>query len=130
MARVAAAVALDLEGADIVLGHGANVGGPLDAFLLAAEPETTLANNEATASSPVTVDSDVGIAVTDGVTTVVAGEGPVGRAYTVTVTNNGPSTATGAVWDGAFPDGQLTQGVRRGLSRWRTRRGRTRRGRQ
>jgi uncharacterized repeat protein (TIGR01451 family) len=81
------------------------------ATVSAAEPETTLANNEATASSPVTVDSDVGIAVTDGVTTVVAGEGPVGRAYTVTVTNNGPSTATGVVWDGAFPGGQLTQGV-------------------
>jgi hypothetical protein len=53
--------------------------------------------------------ADLGVTVTDGLATVVAGDGP-GPASTVTVANAGPSVATSVVLTVTWPAG-LTQGT-------------------
>ncbi len=63
-----------------------------------AEPagtsDSNQGNNNATDTDTVTPSADLVIAKTDGVTSVVAG---TPTTYTITVTNNGPSSVTGAI---------------------------------
>ena len=51
-----------------------------------------------------TTSANLSITKTDGVTSVTAGDGVV-RTYTITVTNGGPSNATGVSVSDTFPAG-------------------------
>ncbi len=59
----------------------------------------------------VIASADLGVTVTDGLATVVAGDG-LTHAYTITVANGGPSAATGAnltvSWPAGFSQGALS----------------------
>src|SRR5262249_27349665 len=64
------------------------------------DPDST--NNSATDNDLLTPSADLSIAKTDGRTSVVPG---TNTTYTITVTNNGPSTVTGAVVTDVLPTG-------------------------
>jgi len=59
-----------------------------------------LANNSATDTDAITVKADLKITVTDGKSSVVAGQK---NNYTISVSNSGPSNVTGAVVMDNFP---------------------------
>ena len=79
------------------------------ATVSASEADVNGSNNQRSLTTAVVVRGEVGVTVTDNVNTVDAGDG-VGRAYTVAVTNNGPSTATGVVVSGPLPSGTQANG--------------------
>ena len=64
--------------------------------------DPTGGNNSATDTDILTPRADLSITKTDGQTTVAPG---TNRTYTITVTNNGPSTVTGAVVSDLLPAG-------------------------
>ena len=64
--------------------------------------ESSPDNNSATATTTVAASADLSITKTDGQTTVVPG---TDHTYTITVTNNGPSTVTGATVSDLLPAG-------------------------
>ncbi len=66
----------------------------------AAVTDPNSANNSATDTDTLTPQGDLVITKTDGVTSVVPGNTVT---YTITATNNGPSTATGATVADTFP---------------------------
>ncbi len=68
----------------------------------ATEAESNAANNTATATTAINGSVDVGIVKTDSADPAVAG-GTL--TYTITVTNNGPSTATNVVVTDPLPTG-------------------------
>ncbi len=57
----------------------------------------------------VTTSADLGVAVSDGLASVVAGDG-LGHGYTITVSNGGPSDATAASLAAVWPTG-FSQGL-------------------
>jgi uncharacterized repeat protein (TIGR01451 family) len=57
-------------------------------------------NNSATDNDTLTPQADLGVTVSDGVTTAVPG---TQTTYTITVTNTGPSAVTGALLTDNFP---------------------------
>jgi uncharacterized repeat protein (TIGR01451 family) len=68
----------------------------------ATDPDTS--NNTATASTTVNPAANLGIAMTDTPDPVLQGQTV---SYDITVTNNGPSTATGVVVTGSLPSCSL-----------------------
>ncbi len=66
----------------------------------ANEPDTNPANNSSTESTTITPSSDLKVTVTDGKTTIAAGQNDT---YTIKVTNLGPSNITGATVTDNFP---------------------------
>src|SRR3989449_383009 len=74
-----------------------------------SDPNT--ANNTASDTNTVATSADLSVTKTDGVTTVIAGDG-VTRTYTITVSNAGPSDATSVTlsdtWPGGFTRGTTT----------------------
>ena len=62
--------------------------------------ESSPADNSATDSNTITVKADLKVTLTDGKSTAVAG---TKSTYTITVSNLGPSNASGAVINDAFP---------------------------
>ncbi len=72
------------------------------AVVSATETESNTANNTATATTTVNANVDVAVVKTDSADPVVAG-GTL--TYTITVTNNGPSTATNVVVTDPLPTG-------------------------
>ncbi|WP_170113214.1 beta strand repeat-containing protein [Ahniella affigens] len=62
--------------------------------------DPTPGNNSATDTDTIAGNGDLSITKTDGVTTVTAGGSTI---YTITATNGGPSTATGATVADTFP---------------------------
>ena len=74
------------------------------ATVSATTADPNAANNTATDSNTVTTSANLSITKTDGVTSVTAGDGVV-RTYTITVTNGGPSNATGVSVSDTFPAG-------------------------
>jgi len=73
------------------------------------DPDHT--NDSSTSTTTVTRKADLSVTKTDGVTSVTAGDG-VTRTYTITVTNNGPSDASGVtlsdMWPAGFNRGTIT----------------------
>jgi uncharacterized repeat protein (TIGR01451 family) len=67
--------------------------------------DNNLANNSASDSDTLTPQADLSVAVTDGKTTVVPGSIDT---YTITVTNNGPSTVSSLTLTDAMPAALLT----------------------
>jgi uncharacterized repeat protein (TIGR01451 family) len=76
------------------------------------DPDPT--DNTATETTPVVVSADLSVTKTDGVTSVIAGDG-VTYTYTIVVTNGGPSTATEVdlfdTWPAGFSRGTVTPGL-------------------
>jgi len=72
--------------------------------------DTNAVNNFATDTDTLTPQGDLSITKTDGVTSVAAGDG-ITYVYTLTVTNQGPSVATGVsvadTWPAAFKQGSF-----------------------
>jgi uncharacterized repeat protein (TIGR01451 family) len=62
--------------------------------------DTNTANNTATDSDTLTPQADLSVAMTDGKTTIVPG---TSNTYTITVTNNGPSTLSSVTLTDAIP---------------------------
>src|SRR5207245_1110444 len=64
--------------------------------------DTNLGNNSSTDTDQLTPEADLSITKDDGMTTAVPG---TNDTYTVTVTNSGPSTVTGATVSDVLPAG-------------------------
>jgi uncharacterized repeat protein (TIGR01451 family) len=81
------------------------------ASVSSATPDSDTSNNSASDTNTVTIGADLSVTKTDGVATVVAGDG-VTRTYTITVQNAGPAQATAVSltdsWPGAFVRGATT----------------------
>jgi uncharacterized repeat protein (TIGR01451 family) len=68
--------------------------------LAANEPDTNASNNSSTENTTITASSDLKITVTDGKSSIAAGQKDT---YTIKVTNSGPSSVTGAAVTDNFP---------------------------
>jgi uncharacterized repeat protein (TIGR01451 family) len=92
----------------LVVAVGADVRSQLTntATVTAAEQEDDLDNNTATATTQVTPQVDLAITKSDSPDPVVAGQT---LTYTITVTNNGPSAATGVTVSDTLPTGLTYQ---------------------
>src|SRR5439155_633789 len=64
------------------------------ASVSASTPDPVSGNNSATQATGVSTSADLSVSKTDGVATVTAGTSTI---YTITVTNNGPSTVPAGV---------------------------------
>ena len=71
---------------------------------VSALSDENLAAVSATDLTDVTAAADLGLTVSDGLTTVTAGDG-LSHAYTITVTNAGPSDATAVSLTDSWPSG-------------------------
>jgi uncharacterized repeat protein (TIGR01451 family) len=84
---------------------GASVAGTITntATVSGNQPDPDPSNNTSTAITTVSTQSDLSIVKTGSPNPVVAGNN---LTYTLTVTNNGPSTATGVTISDPFPSGE------------------------
>jgi len=71
-----------------------------NANVAANEPDTNISNNSSTESTTINASSDLKVTVTDGKTTIAAGQKDT---YTIKVTNAGPSNVTGVAVVDNFP---------------------------
>jgi uncharacterized repeat protein (TIGR01451 family) len=94
--------------ATLIAQVGSSTMGPLtnDASVRANEFDPDMENNSASEDTAVDRETDLEIAKSDGPDPVIAGESLV---YTLTVTNNGPSDATGIVVTDTLPPGVTFQ---------------------
>ena len=93
---------------DLTLTIGAGLTGTLSNTATVAPPagvtDPNTANDSATDTDTLTSEADLSIAKTDGLTSAVPG---TNVTYTITVTNNGPSTVTGATVSDVLPLGLI-----------------------
>src|SRR5207245_10941524 len=94
--------------ADAVAATPASVSNTATVAAPAGVTDPTPANNSATDTDTVNERADLQISKTDGVTSVNAGGS---TTYTIRVTNNGPSSVTGATLTDAAATGLSTTAV-------------------